>query len=338
MKNILVSMPNWLGDAVFSAPVFKALKENCPGARITALCVPRIKDVLSLCLQVDETVVYDESGQDRPLIPKLVLTSRLARGHFDTALVLRPSLSRSFMFALAGIPQRIGYSSKVGAGLLSRSLVMKDHDGLHRADIYLKILESEGFKIASRVPSLAVPDGQHAHVASFLRARGLKPSETYAVLNTGGNWDLKQWPWEFFANLAGRITREMGVRIVLPGATKDLERVELIAQRSGVFPIVIAGSTDLGELAAVMAGAEFVVSNDSGPLHLAAAVGANVVGIFGPTRPEITGPRGTGRVVVVQKDARCNRAPCYYLECPDNRCMKSVSVEDVFDAVRKIRD
>jgi ADP-heptose:LPS heptosyltransferase len=129
----------------------------------------------------------------------------------------------------------------------------------------------------------------------------------------------------------------MGIRIVLPGAAKDRERVEMIAQRSGVFPLVIAGSTDLMELAAVMAGAEFVVSGDSGPLHLAAAVGSNVVGIFGPTRPEITGPRGIGRIAVIQKDVRCNRAPCYYLECPDNRCMKSVSVEDVHEEIWKIK-
>ena len=214
---------------------------------------------------------------------------------------------------------------------------LNGNDGLHRADIYLRLLEAEGLKIASRVPCLVVSDEQRSRSASFLKARGLKPGESYAVLNTGGNWDLKQWPRERFAELAGRITREMGIRIVLPGAAKDRERVEMIAQRSGVFPLVIAGSTDLMELAAVMAGAEFVVSGDSGPLHLAAAVGSNVVGIFGPTRPEITGPRGIGRIAVIQKDVRCNRAPCYYLECPDNRCMKSVSVEDVHEEIWKIK-
>ena len=336
MKNILVSTPNWLGDAVFSTPVFKVLKENYPAARLTALCVPRVKDALGLCPYVDETLVYDEGGQDRPLFAKIALIRKIARGRFDVALILRPSFSRSLMFTLAGIPRRIGYASKAGAFLLARSLELNGNDGLHRADIYLRLLEAEGLKIASREPCLVVSDDQRSRSASFLKARGLKPGESYAVLNTGGNWDLKQWPWERFAELAGRITREMGIRVVLPGAPKDLERVEMIAQRSGVFPVVIAGSTDLMELAAVMAGAEFVVSADSGPLHLAAAVGCKVVGIFGPTRPDITGPRGISRVALIEKDVRCNRAPCYYLECPDNRCMKSVGVEDVFEAVRKI--
>jgi lipopolysaccharide heptosyltransferase II len=336
MKNILVSIPNWLGDAVFSTPVFKVLKENDPGSRLTAFCVPRVQDVLGLCPYVDETIVYDEDDQDRPLFAKIAMIRKLAQKQFNMVLVLRPSFTRSLMFLLAGIPRRIGYSSKPGAVLLTRSLELNGNDGLHRADIYLRLLETEGLKVTSREPRLTVSVDQLSRVGSLLKARGLKLGESYAVLNTGGNWDLKQWPWERFAELAGRITREMGIRIVLPGAAKDLERVTMIAQRSGVAPVVIAGSTDMMELAAVMAGAEFVVSADSGPLHLAAAVGANVVGIFGPTRPEITGPHGAGRVAVIQKDVRCNRAACYYLECPDNRCMKSVLVEDVLEEIRKI--
>jgi lipopolysaccharide heptosyltransferase II len=338
MKNILVSTPNWLGDVIFSTPVFQALKENYPGVRVTVFCVPRVKDVLTLCPSVDETIIYDEGGQGRPLFAKMALVAKLGQRHFDMVLVLRPSFSRSLMFALAGIPRRIGFASKSSAFLLSRALDMNGNDSLHRADVYLKLIEAENLKVTDRSSHLAIPEELHRRSAVLLNARGLKPKEPYAVLNTGGNWDLKQWPWESFAELAGRITREMGVRIVLPGSLKDVERVERIANRSGVSPVLVAGGTDLLELAAIMAGAEFVVSADSGPLHLAAAVGSRVVGIFGPTRAEITGPRSKGKVLIVQKDVGCNRAPCYYLECPDNRCMKAVSVADVFAAVKKIRD
>ena len=91
----------------------------------------------------------------------------------------------------------------------------------------------------------------------------------------------------------------------------------------------LAGSTDLPGLAAVFAQSRYVISADSGPLHLASAVGVRTVSVFGPTRPEITGPRGSGKVSVLIKDVGCNKAPCYYLECPDNRCMKAVEVDDV---------
>jgi heptosyltransferase I len=338
MKNILVSTPNWLGDVIFSTPVFQALKENYPGVRLTAFCVPRVKGVLALCPFVDETIVYDEGGQDRPLFAKMALVAKLRKRHFDMVLVLRPSFSRSLMFALAGIPRRIGFASKNSAFLLSHALDMNGNDQLHRADVYLKLIEAEDLKVTDRLSRLVISENLHRRSATLLNARGLKPKEPYAVLNTGGNWDLKQWPWESFAELAGRITREMGVRVVLPGSLKDAERVERIAERSGVSPVLVAGGTDLLELAAIMAGAQFVVSADSGPLHLAAAVGSRVVGIFGPTRTEITGPRGAARTMVMQKDVGCNRAPCYYLECPNNRCMKAVSVADVLAAVEKIRD
>jgi heptosyltransferase I len=337
MKNILVSTPNWLGDVVFSLPVFQALKERYPDARLTAFCVPRVKEVLALCPHVDGTIVYDEGGQGRPLFAKLVLIGKLAQQRFDLVLVLRPSFSRSLMFALAGIPTRIGFAKKVSAFLLSRALGMDGNEHLHRGEVYLKLLEDMNLKVKNRLPALVIPDDLRRRSMTLLNARGLKIGEPYAALNTGGNWDLKQWPWESFAELAGRITREMGVRAVLTGSLKDIERVERIAQRSGVSPVIVAGGTDLLELAAIMAGSQFVVSADSGPLHLAAAVGARVVGIFGPTRPQITGPRGSGGVLVVQKDVGCNRAPCYYLECPDNRCMKSVSVADVFAAVQQSR-
>jgi lipopolysaccharide heptosyltransferase II len=338
MKNILVSTPNWLGDVIFSTPVFQALKENYPGARLTAFCVPRVKDVLALCPSVDETIVYDEGGRDRPLFAKMALVTKLGKQRFDMVLVLRPSFSRSLMFGLAGIPRRIGFASKSSAVLLSHALDVNGNDQLHRADVYLKLIEAEDLKVTDRLSRLVISEDLHRRSATLLNARGLKPKEPYAVLNTGGNWDLKQWPWELFAELAGRITRELGVRVVLPGSLKDVERIERIAERSGVSPVLVAGGTDLLELAAIMAGAQFVVSADSGPLHLATAVGSRVVGIFGPTRVEITGPRGAARTLVMQKDVGCNRAPCYYLECPDNRCMKAVSVADVFAAVKKIRD
>lgn len=337
MQNILVSTPNWLGDVIFSMPVFQAIKENYPGSRLTAFCVPRVKDVLSLCQYVDDTIVYDEDGQDRPLFAKMAMVPGLAKRQFDVALVLRPSLSRSLIFALSGIPRRIGFTSKAHSLFLTSSLAMDGNDQIHRSDVYLRLVEAQGLKVRSHFPVLLISEELRGRSAALLNARGLRSNEPYAVLNAGGNWDLKQWPWRSFAELTGRISREMGVRVVLPGSPKDQERVERIAEHSGVSPVRIAGDTDLCLLAAVMAGAEFVVSSDSGPLHLAAAVGSKTIGIFGPTRPGITGPRGKGTALVVEKDVRCNRAPCYYLECPDNRCMKSVSVEDVFEAVKKVR-
>ena len=337
MKNIIVSTPNWLGDIVFSTPVYRALKESFPDVRITALAVPRVKEVLKLCPFIDEVIEYDEDGEDRPLLAKAVLIQRIHHGRFDAGYLLRPSISRTMIMALAGVPRRVGFSSRKSSFLLTRCVDPNGNDDIHRTDVYLRLLENDGIKIHERRTSLVLSDDSKSRAMSFLEARGLKANEVYAVLNSGGNWDLKQWPWESFAELARRVTKELGgIRVVLPGSAMDVERTEMIAKRSGVFPVVIAGGTTLNELASVMASARFVVSADTGPLHLASAVGAITVGIFGPTRSEITGPRGMGRALVVQKDVGCNLAPCYFLECPDNRCMKLVTVEDVLSAIKQI--
>jgi ADP-heptose:LPS heptosyltransferase len=134
------------------------------------------------------------------------------------------------------------------------------------------------------------------------------------------------------------LARELGFTVVLSGGPSDVLRVRSIAEDSGVGPVVLAGETDIKELAALFKRAHMVVSADSGPLHLANAVGANVLALFGPTRPEITGPRGQGRIKVLMHDVGCNRAPCYYLECPDNRCMKTLTVDDVFQTFKILKD
>ncbi len=113
--------------------------------------------------------------------------------------------------------------------------------------------------------------------------------------------------------------------------------VERIAQAAGHKAVVLAGETSLGESLALYKRAMAVISADSGPLHLAHSVGADVIGIFGPTRPEITGPRGSGRLQILFKDVGCNKAPCYHLSCTNNVCMQSVTVDDVCQAFKKIR-
>jgi heptosyltransferase-2/heptosyltransferase-3 len=164
---------------------------------------------------------------------------------------------------------------------------------------------------------------------------GIKPGDRLIMINTGGNWDLKQWPETLFVTLVREIHRRGLGRAVLPGAGKDVERVKRIAVSSGVDPVVAAGETSIASLAGLMAHCSVMVTADTGPLHVAAALGLRTVALFGPTRPEVTGPRGQVKSIVIQKDAGCNRAPCYNLECPDNKCMKTITVEDVLSAIGK---
>ncbi len=332
MKNILVVNINWLGDAIFSVPVFKALKKAYPQAQLTCLCVPRVKEVLDYCPYVDKFIIYDERKKHRWPWQKLKIIGQIRAGHFDAAFVLHRSMTRALLVFLAGIPVRVGYSKT--KWLLTQAIDFPTGD-LHRGDVYLKVVEDFGVKVDERGGelSLKLPDMKSLDVK--LAQAGVLEGEDFVVFNPGGNWDLKRWPVDLWAQLAAVVNREFKVRIVISGGAQDKHLGETILHQAGIKGIVLAGQSSLGESLALFKRARVVVSADSGPLHLAQSVGAKVIAIFGPTRPEITGPRAVGAVQVLFHELGCNKTPCYLLSCKSNLCMQAVKVSDVAQAIKE---
>ena len=333
MNNILVVNVNWLGDAVFSIPLFKALKKAYPQAHLTCLCVPRVREVLEYCPYVDKIITYDEQGKHRWPWRKWKLIHYLRKEQFDAAFLLHRSMTRALMVFLSRIPVRIGYSKC--KGLLTHPVEMKADD-CHRCDYYLRVLEGYGIRVEDRLCELRLKLEDIEALDAKLNKAGIAPTEKFVVLNTGGNWDLKRWSEDSFTQLAKRMDQEFGLKVVFSGSTKDRECARRIARGVQGRAIVLAGETTLGESLALYKRAVAVISADTGPLHLAHSVGADVIGIFGPTRYEITGPRGPGRCQIIFKNVGCNKAPCYHLSCANNVCMQSVTVDDVCQAFQKI--
>lgn len=336
MTNILVVNVNWLGDVIFSTPVFKALKKKYPGARVSCLAVPRVKDVLKVCPWVDDILVYDDKEEHWSPWAKLAMILSLRKKNFDAVFLLHRSMTRGLLVSLSGIPQRIGYDSKKQNRFLTHKVTVQE-EVLHRSDEYLKIVEGFGLTVSDRVCELDVPASSLAAIGQRLKDAGIKPEDRLVVINTGGNWGLKRWPAENFSQLIRRMVKDLDVKVLIPGAPGDVELAATIARDSGVDPLVWAGKTDLDELFALFKRADVVISNDSGPLHAASAVGTDVIALFGPTRPEVTGPRGGGRAVVLHNEIGCNKAPCYHLSCSDNACMRAITVDDVLQAYQKLR-
>lgn len=337
MDRILVVNVNWLGDVIFSSPIFKALKEAHPKARISCLAPPRVKEVLESIPFIDEIIVYDEKGQHWNPLAKVKLILELRRKHFDVAFLLHRSLTRALLVYLAGIPGRVGYDAKNLGRLLTH--VVEPLDGqVHRSDHYLRVIESYGVPVKDRRCQLDVSPDAERETEEILESKGIQKNDFVVVVNPGGNWDLKRWPKKSFSVLIERLLNDFNVRVVLPGAAKDEALAESISSSLKQKPVILAGKTNLKQLVALMKRANCVVSADSGPLHLANGVGTDVIGMFGPTRPEITGPRGSGQAFVIQYNVGCNKEACYFLQCPDNICMQSVTVEDVLDRVRQIQN
>lgn len=335
MKNILVFNVNWLGDVVFSSPVFRTLKEQFPDAMITCIAHPRVREIAASIPGVDRVMIFDEKGSHRSLLAKLDFVFKLRRLHFDTAFILRLSFTRTFLLWLAGIPRRYGYARKGWGWCLTKSLFSLNNTS-HRSDQYLKIVELAGIVIEDRANQLVADPHARDMVVQQLQSLGWNGRDRLVAINCGGNWPLKRWPEGNFTELIRRVMTLPGVAVVVPGGESDLSLIERITLPLEKKPIVMAGRVDLKGMIALCSVLDILVSNDSGPLHVANAVGTAVIGIFGPTREEWTGPRGRGRRVILQHDLECNSTPCYDNVCRDNKCMQAVTVDEVFDAVQNL--
>ncbi len=335
MNRILVVNVNWIGDVVFTSPVFKALRKTYPQARITCLALPRVKEILESIPEIDDIVLYDERKKDRGLFAKWKLIRHLRQQKFDIAFLLHRSLTRALLVALAGIPKRVGYNEK-GRGFFLTHPVDAISCTIHRSDHYLRLVETYGVKVTDRRCRLKVDDSSRQRIQTVFAQKGIGNEEPLVVLHPGGNWEQKRWPLANFALLADRIVEEFGWRVILTGTQDDRGLCQQITKRTQHPLTVLAGEMGLKDLLALLQRARLVISADSGPIHLANSIGGRVIGIFGPTRPEITAPRGSGQRVLLQKDVGCNENACYNLRCPDNLCMRAISVNDVIEAIRQI--
>ncbi len=335
MNNILVVNVNWLGDAIFSTPVFAALKNQYPTSRISCLCVPRVREVLAFCPDIDELITYDEKGNHRTPWSKLAVVNQLRQKKFDIVFLLHRSLTRAFMVYSAGIPVRVGYANSKGRNLLTHPVAV-DIEHCHRSTAYAALVEGFTKASAQNPCRLLVSPQDIEQARGLLLLKGINPSRPFIVFNTGGNWDLKRWPLASWAQLLKEANQRLSVPVVFTGSIKDQKDYRTILRESGIEAVDVTGQTTLGQSLAVYQLSKAVVSADSGPLHLANSVGATVVGLFGATRPEITGPMGIGRRNVLFHDVGCNRTPCYHLNCQDAVCMRSIEVNDVCQAISQI--
>lgn len=337
IKKILVVNVNWLGDVIFSSPIFKALKVAYPDSKISCLAVPRVEEILQCVPEIDEIILYDEEGRHKCLWAKLKLVYGLFRRNFDTAFLLHRSFTRALIVFFAGIPRRIGYNTKKRGLFLTYKIDAIDEKEIHRLDYYLNVLESFGVPVSDRTCTLRVNPVAQMEVRNILKDHAIDEQDFFVAIHPGGNWDLKRWPMQNFTLLLEQLHNDVKVKVVILGSKADIPLVEDIVSQLNHKPVVLTGKLTLKQLMALMKRANCVVSADSGPLHIASSVGGNVIGIFGPTRPEITGPRGRGQSIILQEDVGCNRHACYELNCPDNVCMQAISVQKVLDAIAELK-
>ncbi|MFH1577699.1 MAG: lipopolysaccharide heptosyltransferase II [Candidatus Omnitrophota bacterium] len=331
MKRIAVFTTNWLGDALFLFPFFAALKINFPESHLTVISLSRINSIFGNSPHVDKAIIYHEKGKDRGFFARLGFIAKLSRESFDTAFIIKPSLSRTLMLKLAGIKQVIGFSDCKNSWLLTVK-APAPKGAVHKIDYFLGMLEFIGLKINQRRYEFFPSDDDKNYIRGLFQDMKIDSNLPLVVINPGANWYPKRWLPENFVELIKRIKEKSLVNIAITGADKDKDLAAGIIRQSGDRLINLAGKTTFGQLGALMQEAGIIISADSGPMHIAAAVGKKVIALFGPTSAQITGPYPPKDHIIIQKDIGC-KVPCYDANCQDYRCMKAISVEEILEKV-----
>lgn len=329
---IVIIGVNWLGDTLFMTPAIRALRRRHPGAFLACVVPPRCRELLAGNPHLDLVMTFDERGADRGPAGLRRFRDALRAQRFDTAFLFHRSFTRALVTAWAGIPQRIGYATWKRAWVLTTAVPMPPNDTVHKVTHFLKLLDAVGIPADGMAYDLPVPAADLQYARQLLRAAGCEPGQPVVAMHAGANWELKRWPPARFARLGDDLADQHGARIVLVGSAGDRPMAEGIARRMRHPPAILCGQTTLAQLAALFTQVSAVVSNDSGPLHVASAVGARAVGLFGPTKPELTAPPASASLRILFGSVGCP-VPCYREWCPVNLCLREIAPGDVIEAL-----
>jgi len=338
IRNVLVRATNWIGDAVMHTPALGAIRETFPAARITVLATPLVGELLELHDFVDEVLIYDRKGAHAGLPGKLRLAALLAARRYDLAILLPNAFDAALVAWLARIPRRMGNASDGRALLLTHPVpYRKGAADCHQSENYLRMLSHHGILGAGTNLLLRTGAAEDAEMAQTLGRGGIAPGDFLLGINPGATFgSAKRWYPDRFAEVAGVLCAEWGARLVITGGPAETAMALRIEQALGGECCNLAGKTSVRQLMALIKRCNFFITNDSGPMHIAAAFRVPLVAVFGSTDHRTTYPYAA-RATVVRRETDC--APCLKRECPtDHRCMGRVSVEDVLDAARKLKD
>lgn len=326
-ETILVRATNWVGDAVMSLPALRALREAYPRAKISILAKPWVADLYRRESFCDELIPYTA----RTLGEKWSAARALRHRGFETAILLQNAFEAAAIAYLAGIPERIGYARDSRGFLLTRPIPVPRPGDIprHERFYYLELLVRAG--ILSELPSIdaiRLEGAPAARAAGSDRFRKMGFGEQIVGVSPGAAYgSAKRWLPERFAESANRVASELGAAVAIFGSKDERELCAAVAGSITAPVHNFAGETSLAEFIDLAAACRAYLTNDSGAMHIASALGVPTIAIFGATDHEGTGPTGP-LARVVREPVECS--PCLKRECPiDHRCMTRVSAERV---------
>jgi heptosyltransferase II len=327
---VLVIGPNWVGDAVMSTPALANLRRGLPKATIDLLLPRHVAPLFDDHPSIDRVVIRHDRQPWRMCLSQILA---LRRCSYSLVLLLPNSFRAAFYGWLVGSPMRVGYATDGRRWLLSHPVATADVQPCHQVDAYLQLIAALGLPVVERLPMLAPTRQAEMQAAYLWNQQGWGREERVIGICPGAaSGPAKRWWPERFAALADRLVASGGFRVAFFGSADEIPLVEHIRSQMRHEAVSLAGQDTLDSFMALAARCAVMITNDSGSMHIANAVGTHVLALFGPTDPCRTAPT-VAPATVLHRDVACS--PCFRTTCPyaDHPCMRLIGVDDVYQAV-----
>lgn len=334
-RNIIVRMPNWLGDMVMATPVLHDLRMRFPAASITAMCLDGLAGLLEHDPNINQVLRFSKPSGWVAHVHHGQVVEPLRHGDFDLGVLLPNSLSSAWWFWRGHVTHRLGYSGHWRSLLLNKALPLPiECETQHLVVTYKMLLNPLGIELSDTMPALYISEEESVAARQLLQHHGVEPGNRIVGINPGAAYgSAKCWLPDRFRDLTERLLIDPNLRIVYFGDYAGASLVNGVCAGMPDRVINLAGKTNIRELAALIQQCRVLVTNDSGPMHMAAALGVPPLALFGSTSDVKTGPYKLGKVL--HKRVECS--PCYQRVCPiDFRCMKRIEVDEVYNNLREM--
>jgi len=339
VNRILVRGVNWVGDTILTYPTVQKLKSLFPHSHLAILVPSHLIDLWKTFPYADEIIPFQKKRGFGSIWEDLNLSQSLKERNFDLAIIFPRSFRSAFQAYLARIPIRIGYQDEGRSLFLTHGIRRTEEiRRSHRVHYFQKLTDSLGQAEGSSSPRIFLREEDRKWAEQKLRDLGIQDGRPLIGMNPGATYGLaKCWYPERFGELGKRLFEKWKATVLLFGKEEERPIAKEILQHLKEGGIDLTGKTHLLQLAALLERCQLIVTNDTGTMHVATAVGAPVVALFGSTDPSTTGPWGDGHIVI-RKDVPCS--PCLKRICPtDHRCMELITVDEVEEIIdKKLRE
>ena len=337
-KKILIVRLDKIGDLVLSTPAIKAVHDAYPNSHITVLVRPYAREIVDGNPYVNEIITYDKAGGEKGFLKNIRFILNLRKKRFDLALILHPKNRTHIFLFLAGIPERVGYDKKLGILLTKKIPHIKQYGLKHEIDYTLDLLRYVGIEPKDKSLHVPIKKESEKKISDIFTKNGISGTDLVIAIHPGSSCPSKRWRVEHFAKVGDLLALNYKAKIVIMAGPKDKGFGDKTAELMESNPLNLSGKTTIADLASILKHSHLFISNDSGPVHVACAVGTPTIAIFGrndrglaPTRWRPVGERD----IALHKDIGCE--PCLSHNCKKGfACLEAISEEEVLKAAEKI--